>query len=257
MEAITVVIPVFNRCDVTKQCVGLIRRQHEGGSVSIVLVDNGSTDETEKVFSRNPDVVYIRNSGNLGVSRACNAGAARAPEGILCFMHNDVFIEERDWLEKISRFLVQRGDRGIIGLYGAQQMRRDGSFRGRTIVHAQKDAPAMPSKAVRVAVVDGLLMAMRRSVFAGIGGFSPDFPIHYYDKDISLRAHAAGVQNYVLHIPFIHLCNTTRRTVAGENAEREQARQLFVERWASFLPLDVRSRREKLRGVMERIGLRP
>jgi GT2 family glycosyltransferase len=247
MEKVSIIIPVYNKIDITRRCIEHIRRMNRKESFELVIVDNGSTDETHDTLARDSDIVYIRNRENLGIARACNSAAAAAHHGILCFMHNDVFVWHEDWVSRLAEFIVATRDAGVVGLYGAKVLRKDGSFRGRSIVHAKKGAPVMQSSYTKVAAVDGLLLAMSRRVLQRTGGFDEQFSIHYYDKDISMRAMDWGFTNYVLNLPFEHASASTRKQVKGEDAIREEARTRFADHWQKKLPVNAASLSEKLK----------
>ena len=74
---LTIIVPTYNRLSVLERAITSIVSQDflEGRSDwELILVDDGSTDNTEGwVRSNYPNVVYIKQS-NLGVSGARNAG---------------------------------------------------------------------------------------------------------------------------------------------------------------------------------------
>ncbi|RJQ49307.1 MAG: glycosyltransferase [Nitrospiraceae bacterium] len=244
MEGVSIIIPVFNKVKTTLECIDFIREHNRNCTYEIIIVDNGSTDGTRDMLTH---FTFIRNEKNLGVAKALNIGAGAARYDILCFMHNDVFVYRKDWPAEIYRFISTKEDSGVVGLYGAKTLRRDGSFRGKTIVHAKKGRPAINMPFENVAVVDGLLLSMKKPVYKAIGGFCEDFQVHFYDKDISLRAVEKGYDNYVLNIPFEHRCAATRSQIKDDDAIREAARKRFIEIWKDSLPADVTT-------VIEKIG---
>jgi GT2 family glycosyltransferase len=250
MEGISIIVPVFNKIETTVKCIDAIRQRNAGSSFEIIIVDNGSTDETREVFTLRaglkPAPTYIRNSENLGVAKAFNIGADAAKYDIFCFMHNDVFIFKDHWIAALQDFIVRIPNAGVVGLYGAKTLRKDGSFRGKTIVHAKKNNPAIHGSFEKVAVVDGLLMTMKKTAFKKTGGFCEDFGVHYYDKDISMRAMKSGFDNYILSIPFEHECNTTRSQINKDDLVRDAARNKFTGMWKGFLPADVTTLRERI-----------
>ena len=253
MEGISVIIPVHNRLEMTKGCVECIGEKNPGYLYEIIIIDNGSTDETGDFFSRATTVVYHRNESNLGISEALNQGAHLARHDIFCFLHNDVFIHEKDWMKKVSNFFSQNTMKGVVGFYGAKCIRKDGTFRGKTIIHAKKDSPIIKKHVEQVAVVDGLCMCVKRKAFEDAGGFDDRFTIHFYDKDISMKCLKAGYKNYVLNIPFEHLCGSTRKTIKGENSVREEAKRLFMHKWKNVLPADVSTVKERLSYMVKKI----
>ncbi|MBI5055810.1 MAG: glycosyltransferase [Nitrospirae bacterium] len=255
MEGLSIIIPVFNKLETTVKCVNFINEHNKDCSFEIIVVDNGSTDETPRTFEvgagfkpalDSGQITYIRNEQNLGVAKALNIGAKAAKYDVLCFMHNDVFVFREGWTGAIHNFISTTVNAGVAGLYGAKTLRKDGSFRGRTIVHAKKDSPAIKRPFEKVAVVDGLLMAMSKTVFEKIGGFHEDFRMHYYDKDISMRAVKDRLDNYVLNIAFEHACGTTREQIKTDDSIRDEAQEKFIEIWKHSLPVDVSTWRERI-----------
>jgi glycosyltransferase involved in cell wall biosynthesis len=292
MERLSIVIPVYNKMESTLKCINSIREFNRDCTFEIIIVDNGSTDETQQVFERGsisvipakagiqsraldspvPDqsgqatpendklvhqissdqITYIRNEKNLGVSKALNSGAEAAKYKILCFMHNDVFIFQNNWAASICDFIKNTANAGVVGLYGAKAIRKDGSFRGKSIVHAKKDNPSITRKFEKVAVVDGLLLGMHKQVFERTRGFCDGFIVHYYDKDISLRAYRNGFENYVLNIPFEHVCAATRSAITQDDNIRDEAQENFMEIWDLYLPIDVSTWRDKISYTVKR-----
>ncbi len=260
MEGLSIVIPVFNKIESTVKCINSIREFNMDCAYEIIVVDNGSTDETQgffsgssspgnrdaRGFSDDEKIIYIRNEENLGVSRGFNMGAEAAGYNILCFMHNDVFIFMDNWAAVICDFLVRTANTGVAGLYGAKTLRKDSSFRGKTIVHSMRGRPSFHKHSEKAAVIDGLLMAVRRPVFERIGGYCEDFTFHFYDKDISLRSLKNGFDNYVLNIPFEHACATTRKEIKDDERIRYEDKKRFLEKWSGHLPADVTTWREKI-----------
>jgi len=244
MQGVSIIIPVFNKAEVTMECINHIREANKKNTYEIIVIDNGSTDNTHDLLSKDEGLVYIREQENIGISKAYNNAGRIAKNNIFCFMHNDVFIFKKDWTTKIKDFILMAPDAGIIGFYGAKRIRRDGSFRGKTIVHSKKDFSLMTKAFEKVAVVDGLLIAVQKSVFEKIDGFNEDFSIHYYDKDISLKSLKYGYSNYVLSVPFEHL-GATRKGVKEENEIRDESQKKFIEIWSDFLPADVSTWMEK------------
>jgi len=250
MEGISIIIPVFNKLDATQKCVQQIRESNSTCDHEIIIVDNGSTDETQESFLNDHKIIYVRNDTNLGVAKAMNVGAAEAGYDLLCFMHNDVFVYQEDWPVIIKKFIRETPGAGVVGLYGAKAIRADSSFRGNSIVHAKRENPSLRKPCEKVAVVDGLLLAMRKSVFDTVGGFSDEFIMHFYDKDMSLKTLTAGFTNYVLNIPFEHSSATTRSGMKEDDSIRDEAKGKFLAMWAESLPVDVTT-------WWERIGYLP
>ena len=77
MARVSIVIPVFNKVELTIACLESLIACTPDGLYDVVVVDNASTDATPDLTAAlEGDVVVIRNGENLGFGRACNQGAA-------------------------------------------------------------------------------------------------------------------------------------------------------------------------------------
>ena len=71
---ISIVIPVHNRREFTRQCLACLAVQTYR-NVQTIVVDDGSTDGTDIMISQEfPDVVVMRGDGNLWWTEATNWG---------------------------------------------------------------------------------------------------------------------------------------------------------------------------------------
>ena len=82
---ITTVIPTYNRAhclDKTLQSVisKTVKNQE------VIVIDDGSGDDTEGVVKKYPEVRYHRLEGNYGVSFARNYGIRKAQGRYICFL---------------------------------------------------------------------------------------------------------------------------------------------------------------------------
>lgn len=87
---VSVVIPTFNRAHVLKRAMDSVLNQQEA-DVELIVVDDGSTDETEKLVLSYSDerVRYLYGGQNAGPARARNLGAAKAKGDYIAFQDSD------------------------------------------------------------------------------------------------------------------------------------------------------------------------
>ena len=249
MEGISVIIPCYNKLELTRNCVNSLN-QITGADIEVIVIDSGSTDNTADFLKTLKEKFRYRlNQENIGLVRAFNQGASMGKYETLVFMHNDVIIHDNDWTDKIKNMLDCGGNIGIVGFYGARKIFKDGRFSGRSIVHSKFENGNLRHDCMEVAVVDGLFMAMKKKIYEQIGKFDEGYTMHYYDKDISLKAYINGYRNYVLNIPFTHIGAGTRSTVKAEadTMLRDKMKNIFIEKWKDCLPLDVRTKGERIK----------
>jgi len=253
--AISVVIIVHNQLALTRGCVESLGSP-AGVSYELCVVDNGSTDGTEDYFQRAAlpgPLLYQRNTTNVGLIRALNQGAKLATGDFLCFLHNDTEMRDPRWLERLRTALTSAADIGLAGLYGAQRVRRDGRYAGRTIVHCLDGTERVRKSITEVAAVDGVCLFLRRSLLESVGGFDEHYGFfHGYDRDLSFTVRETGCRCVVVNAPFVHHGGGTRTgrsaplTAEQDFGERQAALARFAEKWRHRLPSDVRSWRERL-----------
>lgn len=83
---VTVVIPAFNAAHAVSEAIGSVREQ--GIALQLVVVDDGSTDDTPAVVTALGDVTYIRQE-NRGPAAARNRGIAAAAAPLIAFLDAD------------------------------------------------------------------------------------------------------------------------------------------------------------------------
>ena len=86
---LSIVIPHYNGAHHLHPCFDALRRQTYP-HLEIILVDDGSTDESVAITSRNfPEVKIIELGQNLGFIRAMNHGIEQASGEVIVALNND------------------------------------------------------------------------------------------------------------------------------------------------------------------------
>src|SRR5688572_20870598 len=118
--AVSIIIPVFNKLSFTRQCLSRIgRAASTSPPFEVIVVDNGSTDDTKQFFGSAVDYEfpfrYHSNDANLGFSRANNIGAGLSTEKYLLFLNNDTIVLP-GWLDAMVRTAESDRRIGIVGI---------------------------------------------------------------------------------------------------------------------------------------------
>jgi Glycosyltransferases, probably involved in cell wall biogenesis len=95
---VSFIIPTYNSGNYIGRCLEAIKTiDHPQDRFEIVIVDNGSSDDTLEIARRFTDKIVI-NTTSL-VSKLRNLGAAQAIGDLLIFIDSDCVIH-RNWIKK-------------------------------------------------------------------------------------------------------------------------------------------------------------
>ncbi len=102
---VSIIIPSYNQAESLASLLASIRSSRLD-DYEIIVVDDGSTDETAAICSSAPGVRRLALSRNGGPARARNLGAAEARGAVLVFIDSDVTLfKDRDVLFDMVRSL--------------------------------------------------------------------------------------------------------------------------------------------------------
>jgi GT2 family glycosyltransferase len=96
---LSIIIPVFNQWVYTRYCLENFKNLNE--NYELVIVDNGSTDETITgitPYLKNSNLNYIRNQVNTGFGHACGQGFYLSKGEAVLFLNNDIKIHDKSLL---------------------------------------------------------------------------------------------------------------------------------------------------------------
>src|SRR5205823_4953534 len=123
-----ILIPVFNKASLTRQCLETLIARPPKVDHEIIVIDDASTDDTQRLLSGYDDRVrVIRHKTNTGFATACNDGAAAATGEFLVFLNNDTIPHEA-WLDTMVNYADAHPQAAVVG---AKMLFPDG-----TIQHA-------------------------------------------------------------------------------------------------------------------------
>src|SRR5213596_3462993 len=153
----------------------------------VILVDDGSTDDTADVAAHFPWVRYIHQS-NHGLSHARNAGVAAAKGEVLAYTDSDCMADV-DWLYYLIGTLVSGDYAGV----GGPNITPPAQNWIQACVAA---APGGPSHVLLTDTIaehiPGCNMAFYRWAFEGVGGFDPEYRKAGDDVDFCWRIQQTG-----------------------------------------------------------------
>lgn len=234
---VSFILPLFNQLALTRACLDSLRATVPATvSHEIILVDDGSTDETRE-FLRElaPPFVVLVNDRNRGYAAANNRAARIAQGDFLVLLNNDLVLED-GWLEPMLAAFTRHARTGVVGniqlnaasgvVDHAGVIFRDGGYP----VHHRVDLAAARAagELVEFPAVTAACCAVRRDWFLRTGGFDENYVNGFEDTDLCLRAREDGFHNLVATASVVrHHVSAS----SGRGAHEFRNARRFLARW--------------------------
>ncbi|MGL5576488.1 MAG: glycosyltransferase family 2 protein [Sarcina sp.] len=230
---VSICILTLNQVHITEKCLVSLMKTTFVGNVEIIIVDNGSRDNTknlllefQKKYTRDDiNISIILNDENKGCTGGRNQACKIASGEYIVILDNDVEIIQQDWLVKMLNFYDKKSDIGIVGpkmLYPndpekIQQIGLGVTKKGKVGYWGQgEDKNNVLFKEVReLQGYPAACWLVKKSFFEKYGYFDDVYyPVNYEDVDFCYRIRARGYK--ILYYPdvemFHHEHITTKNT---------------------------------------------
>ncbi len=235
----SIIIPVWNKIELTKQCLSSLAAVTTDVTFEVIVVDNGSDDGTKEFLAElKGNVHIIRNEQNLGFAKGCNQGARVARGKYLVFLNNDT-VPQSQWLNPLVDEVEMHPEVGVVGsklLFANGSIQHAGVVfmrSHRSAYHIYRSAssaiPAVNQRREFLAVT-AACMLIRREVFEDVSGFDEGFINGFEDVDLCLKIREKGY--HVIYQPRSVLYHLESQT-SGRNSHDEHNSRLLEERWGA------------------------
>jgi len=204
--SVSVIIPAFNASSTIGRTLTALKNQDYSGNFEVIVVDDGSSDNTASVVSSFATVRYVRQN-NAGPASARNHGAKLAKGDFLVFTDSDC-VPHLDWISQLmAGFASGRGlspefqgdcslpqQIGVVaGSYGIANP--DSELAG--CIYAEivwRHAHLMPDFPNAFGSYN---FCVKKNVFEAVGGFNTDYPhASGEDNDLSYKITKSGWRIY-------------------------------------------------------------
>jgi GT2 family glycosyltransferase len=197
----SVVIVNWNGAQHLDECLRSLCSQTLGAETDIVVVDNGSTDESISVLDRYlENVQVIRNLVNVGFAAGCNQGIQAGCSEFVALLNNDAVVNP-NWLEELVKAMRRAPDVGCctskvlsyddhrVFDNAGHVVYADGLTRGRG--RLQRDDGQF-EREEDVFALSGSAALLRRTMLDDVGLLDEQFFAYCEDADLAFRARLRG-----------------------------------------------------------------
>jgi GT2 family glycosyltransferase len=184
---VSTIVPVYNNPKDLPECLSALTASSIPDS-EIIVVDDGSTDDTASVAAR-AEVRVLSLARNSGVSAARNRGARQARGDILFFVDADVVVAP-GVIRRVADLFEKRPElSAVFGSYDARPRAKGLVSQYRNLLHHFVHQNGNPQASTFWAGCG----AVRRSEFEEVGGFDEErFPRCMEDVELGHRLRKAG-----------------------------------------------------------------
>jgi GT2 family glycosyltransferase len=203
---ISVIILNWNGLDYLKKTIPPLR-EFDYPNYEIIVVDNGSTDNSVNFLKKFKNIKVIRNETNIGYSKGKNIGIKKAKGEYILFLDNDILIKDRNILKKLLRVYFKKSNIAFLQItlldknrnkthnygvyytiYGSHKHKKEPTIN--EIINYKKDL-------VEIASPTGGFFFIKKSIWNNIGGFDESQNFHIDDVDVGPRAIIFGYKNFL------------------------------------------------------------
>jgi GT2 family glycosyltransferase len=239
---VSIITLTFNKVEFTYQYLESIMA-HTDIPYELIIVDNGSQDETTSLLDRLENVTTIKNEGNLGFVKGCNQGARKARGKYLLFLNNDIIVTP-EWLSKLVRTIENYPKCGAVGcklIWPNGKLQEAGSIiwsDGSALGYGREGDPMYPEYSYlrEVDYCSGACLLVRKDIFQRLGLFDVRYsPAYYDDSDLCLGIRGLGYK--VVFQPDVVVFHHEFTSSSFEKATAIMAanRSKFVAKWKDTL----------------------
>ena len=193
---VSVIIPTYNRARIIKEAVDSVLAQ-DFKDFELIVVDDGSTDNTSSVLAPYGDDIRIHFQENKGVSAARNRGIAEASGQFIAFLDSDDL-----WLpQKLTtqvEFFNQTPDALICQ---TEEVWIRNGIRVNPKKRHKKPSGMIFEPSLALCLVSPSAVMIRRELLDSAGGFDETLPV-CEDYDLWLRI-SSRFPVYLIEIPLI------------------------------------------------------
>ena len=184
---ISVIIPAKNAAITLRECLQAVLNQEGwqlGLDYEVIVVDDGSTDETARI-AEDSNVTVIRQP-NKGAAAARNAGAKISTGNVLAFTDADC-APAPNWLNNLTRPFQNPEVVGVKGVYRTHQT----GLTARFVQLEYEYKYARMQNQAAIDFIDTYSAAYHKEIFVLNGGFDESY-IYLEDQELSFRLARKG-----------------------------------------------------------------
>lgn len=242
---VSIIIPSKDNYDILMQCLNSIWDNTSYENYEIILVDNGSAEETRtklKALADAGKIRYVYEKKDFNFSYMCNQGAEAAKGDYYLLLNDDIEICQNDWLD----IMVGQTSLSHVGAVGAKLYYPNSNL----IQHAGViNLPVGPSHSLlkeaddkefyygrnymnyNMIAVTGACLLVSKDKYLEVGMMDESLPVAYNDIDLCFALYEHGYYNVIRNdVQLFHHESVSRGydTISEEKMQRLERERNYL-----------------------------
>ena len=236
---VTLLMLTFNTWEYTKQAIDSIF-ENTKTPFQLIVIDNGSKDQTTEELRANDDIILIENTRNLGFAAGFNQALGFVKTPYFTILNSDIVVG-KNWLSNMIEVMESEKDIAIVGprsnyVSGPQldktaQYTTEKELQDMTIAYSNNQV--FPARTLERIVFFCTLL--KTDLISEIGGLDERFGIgNFEDDDYCRRAINAGYKCAIADNTFVHHygSRTFEKCKVDYKKLMEENRKKYIDKWA-------------------------
>jgi glycosyltransferase involved in cell wall biosynthesis len=209
-KKVTVFIATYNQCEFLESAINSVMNQdYPQEQFEILVINDGSTDETESILSKYEEVIRVFHQKNIGLPETCNRGLKEAQGEYFIRLDSDDLFDPKILSSEVP---ILDSNPEVAAVFSDRSLITDG----------QKEAISLSGNDMYEMVACGVMM--RRSQLRKIGGYKKMF---WEEYDLFLRLSELGSFR---HIPqSLYFYRRHNRNMTGEAKARKDGWRKLIQ----------------------------
>ncbi len=181
MPDVSLYIPCYNASKYIEKCLSSILAQTYPIQ-EILIVDDGSTDDTVEVVKKFPSIQIVKHPENRGLAAARNTGIRELKFEFIANIDSDC-VAEKDWLEQLMKNMTENNIAGVGGKLVETNRSTIPDYWRR--VHMKQHWGE--DRVINPQWLFGHSSVFRKNALESVNGYLEKFRTNYEDLDLSRR----------------------------------------------------------------------
>jgi len=234
---LSICIPTLNASPYLKVCLDSVKAFTQNISYEVIVVDNGSSDDTVPMLVRDfPEVVLFRHETNTGFTRPMNQALRAAQGDYLLSLNPDTLLKEDVFGSQVAYLRAhpevgisipkvlnedgsfqrqcRRGEATALEAFG-YHLRLGKLFPKNKVLNGYLQSWLPEDEIAEVKAVSGSCMFITRACYDAVGDFDEKIFAYQEDSDYCFRAREKGFK--VMYVPVSKIIH-----FGGQGGSKEQ-----------------------------------